>query len=57
LAGLLDGLGAEFALALGGGVRLGGQQLGVEVGGFAAAARGPAMLGAVGAWRSPNSRS
>src|ERR1017187_8938683 len=48
LAGLLDGLGAEFALAFGGGMRLGGQQLGVEVGGFAAAGRGPAELGAVG---------
>src|ERR1039457_6115094 len=45
LAGLLDGLGAEFALAFGGGMRLGGQQLGVEVGGFAAAGRGPAELG------------
>ena len=48
LAGLLDGLGAEFALALGGRVRLGGQQLSVEVGGFAAAGRRPAELGAVG---------
>jgi hypothetical protein len=48
LAGLLDGLGAQFALAFGGGVRLGGQQLGVEVGGFAAAGRGPAQLRAVG---------
>ena len=48
LAGLPDGLGAQLALALGGGVRLGGQELGVEVGGFAAAGRGPAQLGAVG---------
>jgi len=43
-----DGLGAEFALALGGGVRLGGQQRGVQVGGLAAAARRAAELGAVG---------
>ena len=48
LPGLLDGLGPQFALAFGGGVRLGGQQLGVQVGGFAAVARGPAQLGAVG---------
>ena len=48
LPGLPDGFGAELALALGGGVRLGGQQLGVDVGGFAAAVRGPAELGAVG---------
>ena len=48
LAGLPDGLGAQFAFALGGGVRFGGQQLSVEVGGFAAAGRGPAELGAVG---------
>ena len=45
---LLDGLGPQFALALGGGVRLGGQQLRVQVGGFPAAARRPAELGAVG---------
>ena len=48
LAGLLDGLGAEFAFAFGGGVRLGGQQLRVQVGGFAAVTRRPAELGAVG---------
>jgi hypothetical protein len=36
LPGPADGLGAEFALAFGGGVRLGGQQLRVQVGGFAA---------------------
>ena len=48
LAGLPDGLGAQLALTLGGGVRLGGQQLGVEVGGFAATGRGPAQLSAVG---------
>ena len=44
----LDGLGPQLALAFGGGVRLGGQQLRVQVGGFAAVARGPAQLGAVG---------
>ena len=48
LPGLLDGLGAELALALGGGVRLGGQQLRVQVRGLPAAARAPAELGAVG---------
>ncbi len=48
LPGLLDGLGAEFAFAVGGGVRLGGQQLGVQVGGLAAVTRRPAERGAVG---------
>jgi hypothetical protein len=48
LPGLPDGPGAQFALALGGGVRLGRQQLGVHVGGFAAIGWGPAKLGAVG---------
>jgi hypothetical protein len=48
LPGLLDGLGPELALALDGGVRLGGQQLRVQVGGFAAVARRPAQLGAIG---------
>ena len=48
LAGLPDGLGPEFALALGGGVRLGGQQLRVQVGGLPAITRRPAQLGAVG---------
>ena len=47
LPGLPDGLGPQLALAFGGGVRLGGQQLRVQVGGFAAAARRPAQLGAV----------
>ena len=44
----LDGLGAELALAFGGGMRLRGQQLRVQVGGFAAVVRRPAELGAVG---------
>ena len=48
LAGLLDGLGPQLALAFGGGVRLGGQQPGVQVGGFAAVVWRPAELGAVG---------
>jgi hypothetical protein len=48
LAAFLDGLGAEFAFASGGGVGLGGQQLGVDGGGFTAAGREPAQLGAVG---------
>ena len=47
LAGLPDGLGPELALALGGGVQLGGQQLHVQVGGFAAITRRPAQLGAI----------
>jgi hypothetical protein len=42
LAGLLDGLGPELAFAFGGGVRLGGQQLRVQVGGFAAITWRPA---------------
>ena len=47
LAGLLDGLGAELAFALGGGVRLGGQQLRVQVGSFAATVRRPAQPGSI----------
>ena len=47
LPGLPDGLGPQLALALGGGVRLGGQQLRVQVGGFPAAVRRPAQLGAI----------
>jgi hypothetical protein len=57
LPGLLDGLGAQLALAFGGGVRLGRQQLRVKVGGFAAAARRAAEPGAVGSFTPPNSRS
>ena len=45
LPGLPDGLGPQLALAFGGGVRLGGQQLRVQVGGFAAAVRRPAQPG------------
>ena len=45
---LLDGLEAQVAAAFGGRVRLGGQQPGVEVGGFAGVGRGPAELSAVG---------
>ena len=48
LPGFPDGLGAELALALGGGVRLGGQQLRVDVGSLPASVRAPAELGAVG---------
>ena len=47
LPGLSDRFGPQLALAFGGGVRLSGQQPGVQVSGFAAAARGPAKLGAV----------
>ena len=39
LPGLLDGFGPQLAAAFGGGVRLGGQQRSVQVGGFPAAAR------------------
>ena len=58
LAGLLDRLGPELAFALGGGVRLGGQQLRVQVGGFAAiiAEVLPSRVPS-GALRSPNSSS
>jgi hypothetical protein len=48
LPGLPDSLGPQLALALGSGVRLGGQQLGVHVGRLAAAGRRPAQLSAVG---------
>ena len=44
----LDGLGAELVLAFGGGMRLGRQQRGVQVGGFAAVARRAAELSAIG---------
>jgi hypothetical protein len=47
LAGLLGGFGPQFAAAFGGGVRFGGQERGIQVGGFAAAVRGPAQRGAV----------
>jgi hypothetical protein len=47
LPGLLDGFGAEFALALGGGVRLGCQELRVDVSGFPPVIRVPAELGAI----------
>jgi hypothetical protein len=45
---LLDRLGPQFAFAFGGGVRLGDQQLRVQVSGLAAVARRPAELGAIG---------
>ena len=48
LTGLLSGFDPQFMLAICGGVRFGGQQPGVHVGGFAAAAGRPAQLGAVG---------
>ena len=47
LAGLPGGLGAELALAFGGGVRLGGEQRLVYLRGLAAAGRRPAQRGAV----------
>jgi hypothetical protein len=47
LACLLGGLDPQFAAALGGGVRLGGQRLRVQDGGLAAVARRAAELGAV----------
>ena len=48
LAGLLGGFDPEFALAVGGGVRFGGQQPGVHVRDLPAAVRRPAQRGAVG---------
>ena len=57
LARLSGGLDPQFPLALRRGMRLGGQQLGVHVGGFAAAVRGRPSLVPSGAWRLPNSRS
>ena len=50
LPGLPGCLDPQLASAFGGGVRLGGQQPGVQVGGFAAAVGGPAQLGAVGSF-------
>jgi hypothetical protein len=47
LPGFPDGLGAELALAFGGGVRLADQQLRVQVSGFAAVTWRPAQLGTV----------
>ena len=48
LPGLSDSFGPQLALALGGGVRLGGQELRVQVGSFPAAVWRPAQPGAVG---------
>ena len=48
LPGLPDGLGPQLALALGGRVRLRREQQLVHVGGFPAAIRAPAELGAIG---------
>ncbi len=48
LPGLTGGLDAELVLASGGGVRLGGQQPGVQAGGFAAAVWWLAERGTVG---------
>ena len=48
MPGLLGGFDPQFVLAVGGGVRLGGQQPGVQVRGFPAAVRRPAQWGAVG---------
>ena len=48
LPGLPGGFQAQLVPAFGGGVRLGGQQPGVQVRGFPAAVRGPAQRGAVG---------
>ena len=48
LPGLSGGFDAQLVLAVGGGVRLGSQQAGVDVGGFATAAWGFAERGAVG---------
>ena len=42
------GFDPQLVLAFGGGVRLGGQQRGVQVGGFAAAVGGPAQRRSVG---------
>src|SRR5436190_8047300 len=47
LARLLDGLGPQFAFALGSSLRLRSQELGVQVGGFTAITRRPAQPGAV----------
>ena len=47
---LLDGLGLKLAFTFGGSVRLGGQELGVQVDGFAAVAWRAAELSAVGSF-------
>ena len=48
LPGLAGGFQAQLVTALGGGVRLGGQEPGVEVRGFPGVGGGPAQRGAVG---------
>ena len=48
LPGSSDRFASQFAFVFGGGVRLGGQQPSVQVGGLAAVARGPAELDAIG---------
>ena len=48
LTGLLDRFGSQLAAAFGGGLRLGCQQPGVQVGGFRAVARWTAQPGTVG---------
>ena len=48
LPGLLGGFDPQFALAVGGGVRFGGQQPGVHIRDLLAAVRRPAQRGAVG---------
>jgi hypothetical protein len=53
LPGLLGRLDPQLVLAVGGGVRLGGHQLRVQVGGFAAAVVGLAQQGAVGGFALP----
>jgi hypothetical protein len=47
LPGPADSFGPQLAAAFGGGVRLSGQQRGVQVRGLAAAARGPPQLGSI----------
>ena len=57
LPGLLDGLGAQFALAFGGGVRLGGQQPAYRSAALRPLPGGLPSGVPSGALRSPNSRS
>jgi len=57
LPGLLDGLGPELALGFGSGVRLGRQQLGVQVSGIPAITWWPAQPGAIRGFALTNCRS
>jgi hypothetical protein len=57
LAGLLGGFGPQFAAAFGGGVRFGGQERGIQVGGLRPPSGVRPSEVPSGAFRLPKSRS